>query len=556
MRVLLIILLLAAGGLVWLAQAPSLRRHRRADEPLAAEEPRISVAAKKPNPQTPRQIVDRMLAFAEQQRETRARYPHRVSTPTSALFDGVSELVAMGEAGIPALIELLGTPVGIWAMTGLEELAPKSIPALIAATRDPDTARRRLAAKTLHVAAPGNDEAFGALRVLLDDPDADVRNTALLTIAGYGARATGLIVARLDSADESVRRHAVKALGEVEEIPEPAVRVLVARLDVEDDWDAKTIVEALARTGTRAIEPLQTRLASSDAVVRARAMDALSQLKGVDAETIAVFLRLLENGSKRERLTAAIALARQGAHAADALPVIEEILQDHEWLESERAVNALSGYRADGADAIAMIFRCAESALAHQRGTDRIKLADGLRDTLRALGMQASAALVNGLHHESHVVRNLAYDALHPRIVTALDTGPKPGLPDLFAEARHSDAGARAAAISLLAVVAAEDARTKRLVEAGLEDTSWEVRAAAAGALWSLYADARRALPVLIEALARVPDGHPTGHRLAEPISDFGDDARFALADLKRLAKDAPNRHVRDRAQAAVNHAR
>jgi len=128
------------------------------------------------------EVAARLIAFAKYKQEYKRANPMTHVSWIHVDFRAGDALTAIGEASIPTLIELLGNEyrdVRYTAQRALTELAPKSVPALIDATRDPDATRRAAAAETLNVAAKTHPEVFGVLAALLTDPERDVRRAAM-----------------------------------------------------------------------------------------------------------------------------------------------------------------------------------------------------------------------------------------------------------------------------------------------------------------------------------------------------------------------------------------
>ena len=486
---------------------------------------------------------------------------------------------------IRELIGLLGhdnEDVRRAAAQALKRLAPASTPALVAAARDPFAPQRRWAAELL----PQTPEGFAVLRELLDDPDRSVRRAAILWLTDHGAKATAPLSAHLGGADDvavfeaialdpdiarlvlprlakaldhpelDARRHVAQAIADVA-VGSPAeasvtVSALVDHLGVEDDRTVTSIKIALVWIEDPAIEPLKQVLGHPDATVRARAIDVLRQIEGVGTSLDETYRERLDSDATQERIAAALALASRGLDAKRVLPIIEEVLRGDDVFRSQFALEALTAYEQHAADAIAIVFRFAEIDAAR----DPIAVYDhpfdhahhGLRQmipsTLSALAAHAPAALVSGLHNKSLDVRNQTYWALKHADARAT--------PLLFAEAVHADAGARAYAIVLLGKRAGTDARLARLIEGGLADGAWEVRAAAAGVLWATTKDAKRAMPVLIEALAQCPK-KANAEILVEPLRRLNLPASVDRGGIRKLSKTAPNADVRSAAAKALS---
>jgi len=626
MRLAIALILAATGGLVWWLNADSDRPAREVAEQKSVEPEKVAEPPPRAEPekQPPRadvaelrrkladpethgidaireleklgpaaadaipELAARLVAFAKSKEEYEKANPMVHVSWIHVDYRVGDALVAIGEASIPALIELLGSEYqdARWtAMRSLQSLIPKSIPALIDARRDPNANRRAGAASALEKGAKTNPEIFDVLRALLEDPEPDVRRAAIRSIGVFGADAAPLLIAKLGGPDAytaadafsdypDAARAAVMPIARALQNPKarnrmdlayalvrigkdaaPAVAILAGLLDDEDEFAAERIVNALANCGEAAIGPLQAAMGSDDAIVRARATEALSRIDGAREALVPAYHRMLSSENKKERETAAVALARQGAHIEDAAPVLEELLRGEDYERSKDALIAIRQYQEDAAAAMALVFRFValegpRSEKARYSDFWRSQMHEEIPKTLRALGVNAPGDLAAGLHSNVRQVRTAAYEALLKSEASMAS--------HVFVETKSKMALGRAKAIRLLGVIAKEDPRTAAAVQKGLKDPAWQVRAAAAGTLWAIAKNARQSLPVLIEALGHMPksgedyyDAHEI-EELARPLGTFGKHSAFAATELSALAKDAPNQHVRWQAGQAA----
>ncbi|MGW4056993.1 HEAT repeat domain-containing protein [Amycolatopsis sp. NPDC004747] len=194
----------------------------------------------------------------------------------------------------------------------------------------------------------------------------------------------------------SAARRQQAVLVRAEDLPVPADPLAKAILAESDPNVAGALRWALARAGGDGIGSLASGLGSDDAEVRRRAVRAIAELPGVEAD--AVLEEALEDADPAVRRLAALAAGRRGATAA--VPVLAAMVvegtNDVEAAEvlgtlvpaegqEDRIVGALAGALAAHPADSAVRIRLAQ-ALAELPG-------DAARDVLRQLGSDEDPAV-------------------------------------------------------------------------------------------------------------------------------------------------------------------
>jgi len=178
---------------------------------------------------------------------------------------------------------------------------------------------RAAAASALAGAEPERSgEAAGALLRAVDDTDADVRASAILSLAELGdARAVEPIVLRLDDGAPAVRQCAAIALGRMRAASafDPLARALA---DGPPDLRFQAATSLVEIDPARALAPLVAALADRDAEVVGAAALALGAVG--DPAAIEPLAARLDHAAPRTRFDIAYALAGLGdARAGDTL---------------------------------------------------------------------------------------------------------------------------------------------------------------------------------------------------------------------------------------------
>jgi HEAT repeat protein len=163
--------------------------------------------------------------------------------------EGIRSIVSQGQEAVPALLSGLRHPsewVRLHSATALGQLrAADAVPQLIE---------------------------------LLRDPEFIVREAAVLALAAIGdRRAVEPLIAALDDDWQDVRQAAAHVLGQFGD--ERAVWPLVDAMADEDYEVQDNAIGALQRLGPLATDQLEAALRRGDAARRAKARDALSEIR-------------------------------------------------------------------------------------------------------------------------------------------------------------------------------------------------------------------------------------------------------------------------------------
>ncbi len=210
-----------------------------------------------------------------------------------------------------------------------------------AACSESDAQRR---ATIYDLKADPTEDNVESIRRMLDDPDRDIRATALNALAVLEtADAVERIIEALDDADGFVRSTAAKLLGDTGD-PAHTVRIVEVLLADSDPVARQRAAEALARlTGEPAAAGLTRGLEDPMERVRLASVEGLRRLDPGYA-TAALGRRLLEDPSWEVRVQAAGALGVGGDPAAMAF--LEEAEGDANEFVRSAVANALAVHRA------------------------------------------------------------------------------------------------------------------------------------------------------------------------------------------------------------------
>ncbi len=222
---------------------------------------------------------------------------------------------------------------------------PSLTPTFEAALRDRrsrDVRARHAAALRLASAPEGReDEAREALRPLLDDPVAAIREAALASAATLRDRdALPVILSRFEDGEPAVRQLAVIAAGRIGG-PEAVEPLRAALRDERPEVRFQAAVSFAELCPDEALDEVSPLLGDADAEVRANAAAALGALGEPDARDR--LAPLLGDDAPSVRREAALALAKLGD--ARAARVLVECLDD-----PERAIEAALALGELGAD--------------------------------------------------------------------------------------------------------------------------------------------------------------------------------------------------------------
>lgn len=203
---------------------------------------------------------------------------------------------------------------------------------LIQALSSPDASVRAGAAEKIAGLGAEAKAAVPALIRALDDSSFIVQLWAVRALAAIGPDAKAAVnklVRTLD--DEGLRLFSLNALGKIGPDAMPAidkVKQIAAMSAIDEVSEAAAMamyrIEGTARQATILLQALVTM--GRDAKARMHAANDLGEIG--EAEAIPALLRALEDPAGGVRREAANALGRLGAVAKDAVPALEQILND------------------------------------------------------------------------------------------------------------------------------------------------------------------------------------------------------------------------------------
>ena len=341
-----------------------------------------------------------------------------------------SVVAALGEGGAPAAAalvkvlknsreNLLARQSAAMALAKIGTEAKKVVPALIETLVDDDFRIRRSAAGALGKIGPGAAAALPKLIEMLKDQDENslVRQYAATALARIGPRSKGVEAGLVEAlSDENPKVH------------EAAVRALIEINPGEEEADgAGPILPALIR-----------KLKDGDFAAR---QSALRELGNMGRPAVPDLISVLKNTNEPVvRQYAAMALARIGPEAMNAVPTLTEVLGDkREEVEIRRLAATAVGMIGPNA-------RAGIPALIRTLG-DREEDSEVRRAAAMALGMigaeakEAVPALIESLKDEDSSLRGFALGALE-----RIGPRPKAHIPTLLEALKDDDLEVRGAA--------------------------------------------------------------------------------------------------------------
>jgi HEAT repeat protein len=422
------------------------------------------------------------------------------------IFRGKDALLIRMKAGL----RMASSPLDGVQHVGTGAGGGEDVPPLLQALKEPDPQARRAAAEDLGRIGAAAQSALPALRGGLEDPDPRVRVAmagAILGIDPKDSAALPTLIEALKNPSAALRRSAAEmlgALGPVAGASGPALAPLLADKDGSVRWAAADALGEIGPAAAPALPSLLKLLADPDPEFRGVAADALGQAaKGNAAAAAGELARLLKDGDRRVRESAARSLLELGAPCRDAIAILAAS-KDDPWVY-----------------AMTLAF------------------------LVRSGGLEAGPFVCEGVKHPNHEVRMAASNLLlqlDPKsCAPAIDTliaGLKD--PHYFVSARCArilfrlGADARRAAPALLDLLKHPDR------------DFWEARSCGAAALGAMGVRDKAMLPALLEAL-RQPAYQDLRLAAARVLGDLGKDAQEAAGALREAAQDKD----RDVARAA-----
>ena len=193
-----------------------------------------------------------------------------------------------------------------------------------------------------HGRAPADPKVLEALTTALKDPDAEVREQALVALSRLGdARSAAAVAPMLADSSAEIREHAAFALGQMHN--PAAVEPLLGALRDTTPGVREQAAFALGQLrDPRAVEPLIAVVGDANAEVRSQACFALAQLR--DKRATPKLVAALDDADKEVREHAAFALSQIRDPAA--VPALAGKLKDADPEVREQVVFALSQLKA------------------------------------------------------------------------------------------------------------------------------------------------------------------------------------------------------------------
>ena len=162
---------------------------------------------------------------------------------------------------------------------------------------------------------------------LLQSEQERIGIAAAYDLAAFGSEVVPSLIQTLGSQSEMTRRHAAYALSAV---GEPAIDALVETLQSDDPsmrTDAATILGDIGYAATPGVNALINATKDAEATVRQRAAEALGIISRSPAPVPAL-IDALADPDVSVRTAATFALCRLGPQAAEAISVLERVLND------------------------------------------------------------------------------------------------------------------------------------------------------------------------------------------------------------------------------------
>jgi HEAT repeat protein len=246
------------------------------------------------------------------------------------------------------LLEMLKSPrteTRLQAMKALGNLGnagKDAVPALRALLRHEDKAVADQAARSLAQIGP---YALYELVKALEDPSAVVRVRAMKAIGTMGCQlghaiAVPAVAKLLRSTNKSLRKQAATTLGEIGPEASCVADLLMPLLRDREAAVRQAAAAALTRIGPDAVPGILKGIDNDDLDVRLAAIQALSLISDSD-EAVAALVQCLRDIDPRVRSEAAAALARTGAPARVAMPMLIQMLKENNFEVQKQAFAAI-----------------------------------------------------------------------------------------------------------------------------------------------------------------------------------------------------------------------
>lgn len=257
------------------------------------------------------------------------------------------------------------------------------------------------------------DAPVPPLMEVLTGADDEFRNLAANTLARIGKPAVKRLIAALQDARLTVRKHAAFALGMIGADAREAIPGLIAMLESEkpsrdghcDGCGAATF--ALQHVGTESISPLLTLLGSDNPTISLYSAAALGEIKPKAEGNLDLLIRALTNDRRHVRASAALVLGEIGPSAQRAVPTLEAILAGNEPQDSINAAWSLERIEPNSGRGVTALIQL----LKEENSETRLAAANAL-EGLGPIAAKAASALVQASDDPDNRVRLAAITAL------------------------------------------------------------------------------------------------------------------------------------------------
>lgn len=338
----------------------------------------------------------------------------------------------------------------------------------------------------------------------LKDTAAGVRARAVQILQQIAIRREGgappaevadLLLAAAKDKDRSVRAQALQVFTRIHLPPKEAFPVLLAALKDKDPNVRRTAMMGMHHFGPltkEAVQALRDTLPGADEHVQAEIVYALAKAGMDDKTLVPILVQLLKTSPHSYvRATAVNLIAGRGAAAREAMPLIEDALQDEDMNLRQAAAYAMT-----------------------QLDPASKRLPSALADTL------------GQVYRNRHPIRYAQRTDKKP-----LGTDAAKVLMDILTSDGSPER--RVGAIAGLALLVQEPERASKVLRGALNDDDARVRLYAAEALWLIHRDAGLVVPILIDGL-KEKDSAQQALMLVQELGPAAKDAVPALIDLVR----------------------
>jgi HEAT repeat protein len=488
--------------------------------------------------------------MGEQAHDPRATLEKYLKDPNKQVKQRVAMTLAALQSDadlVPVLLEALADErEGFQAQYALRHLGPKAkaaVDPLCEMLKGADRNKRSFAMQLLPVIGADSEKARTAMLALLKSKeDANLRQSAVYSIAQFGERIVPALITVLSDAD-------------------------VSRPDVV------RVLQQMGRNAKAASPALTKLLLDKDRALAAQAALALATVDPKQADAVPVLLEAFRTKDRTMRYSVLNALGNFGPEARSAVPMLVDALKNAETRGS--ALSVLGRIGPDAEKAVEPITRLLSS-----------REKSSAAYTLGAIGPPASPAvpkLLAMLEDDQHwyaaasalgrigepakkavplVVKQLADEDLRPRAIRVLGSvgklDPDVALPPLEKLTKDADTGVRGAAIQSLGLLQSPKAVSPLLDI--LKDEDLNTRLQAVGALGQLGPHGATAVGALKDLL----EGKDEAMRRAATtaLGGLGDAAEPAVPALIKALEDKELRptaiyalgRIGAKAEAAIPH--